>query len=200
MRYRIVLFDVDGVLIIPLKMFSVQYCEKYGIDLNKLEQFYLTKEFQDSGLGKFDLKDAIRIHNDKWQWSGEPDELLRLWFEGENHPNEKLLKIVQELRENGFPVYIATQQEKYRAKYLKDVVFDNKVDGMFVSHELGVGKHTPDFWDMVLSSLTKSHPDVKPSDIAYFDDKQSLVDLARSKGIDAYLYTKLEDVETALGI
>lgn len=31
-KYKIVLFDVDGVLLLPPKLFSQQYCEKYGVD------------------------------------------------------------------------------------------------------------------------------------------------------------------------
>ncbi len=112
-KYKIVLFDVDGVLIIPPKLFSEQYCEKYGVDCELQEQFYSTKEFKDSSVGKFDLKDAMRIHNDKWQWQGEADELMQMWFEGENYPNEPLLDIVKQLRASGTKVYLATQQENY---------------------------------------------------------------------------------------
>ena len=70
--YKVVLFDVDGVLIIPPKLFSQQYCEKYGVDPTQQERFYATKEFRDASVGKFDLKEAIKLHNDMWRWSGKP--------------------------------------------------------------------------------------------------------------------------------
>jgi hypothetical protein len=45
------LFDVDGVLVIPPKLFSQQYCEKFDKDEKLLNNFYATKEFKDSSLG-----------------------------------------------------------------------------------------------------------------------------------------------------
>jgi putative hydrolase of the HAD superfamily len=193
-RYKAVLFDVDGVLIIPPKLFSVRYCEKYGVNAELQEQFYATKEFKDASVGKFDLKDAIRIHNDKWQWHGDVDELLRMWFTAENQTNEPLLKVVEQLRSNGSKAYLATQQEKYRAQFLRDEVFKNKIDGMFVSCDIGYNKHENHFWKAILNQLQP----LKPSEIAYFDDRQSLSDLAKEHGIAAFLYNDALEVQNKL--
>ena len=189
LKYKVILLDVDGVLIIPPKLFSEQYCEKYGVDKELQQQFYTTKEFQDSSLGKFDLKDAVRMHNDKWQWEGDVNELLGMWFEGENYPNEPLLDIVKQLRANGAKVYLATQQEKYRKAYLEDT-FKNKIDGIFCSCDIAFSKHEDRFWGAVLDGL-----EIDPAEIAYFDDRQSIVDLAREQGIDAFLYESAEQVQ-----
>jgi putative hydrolase of the HAD superfamily len=169
-KYKNVLLDVDGVLIIPPKLFSEQYCEKYGVDSELQEQFYSTMEFKDSSVGKFDLKEAIHIHNDKWQWQGDVDELLKMWFEGENHPNEPLLDIVKQLRADGTNVYLATQQEKYRKAYLEEVTFKDKIDGIFCSCDIGYGKHEDHFWKAVLNQAEKIDADIEPADIAYFDE------------------------------
>jgi FMN phosphatase YigB (HAD superfamily) len=193
-KYKAVLFDVDGVLIIPPKLFSVQYCEKYGVNPDLQEQFYATKEFKDAGVGTFDLKEAIRIHNDKWQWHGEIDELLRMWFEGENYPNEPLFEVVEQLRSSDVKVYLATQQEKYRAQFLSDEVFKDKIDGMLVSCNIGYGKHENHYWNFVINQLQP----LLPSEIAYFDDRQSLVDLAKKHGISAFLYKNATQAQTEL--
>jgi FMN phosphatase YigB (HAD superfamily) len=192
-KYKVVLFDVDGVLIIPPKLFSEQYCEKYGVNKELQEQFYYTKEFQNSSVGKFDLKKAIRIHNDKWQWQGDIDELLEMWFAGEDHPNRALLNVVEQLRINNSKVYLATQQEKYRKKYLEEATFKNKIDGIFCSCDIGYAKHENYFWKAILNSLK-----IQPGDIAYFDDKQNLVELARQHGIAAFLYKSAEQVKNEL--
>jgi FMN phosphatase YigB (HAD superfamily) len=197
--FKVVLFDVDGVLIIPPKLFAEQYSEQYGVDHAKQVQFYATKEFQDASIGKFDLKEAIRIHNDKWQWHGNPDELLRMWFEGENYPNDGLLKIIERLRKEGVLVYLATQQEKYRAAYLKKEVFKDKIDGLFVTCDIGFSKNEDHFWRAVVSKLNESSPTIKPKDIAYFDDRQSLVDKAKEYGINSFLYTSNEQVSSEFG-
>ncbi len=197
-KYKIILFDVDDVLIIPPKLFSQQYCERFGINPRLQGKFYESKEWKDASLGKFDLKEALRLHNDKWQWHGEPDELLQMWFEGENYPNEDLFKVMKRLRKNGALVFLATQQEKYRAAYLRDVIFKDKIDGMFCSCDIGSRKSENHFWETTLSKLGVLLPDLKPYDVAYFDDNQGWVDKAKEFGVDAFLYTTVSGVSAVL--
>jgi HAD superfamily hydrolase (TIGR01509 family) len=192
-KFKVALFDVDGVLIIPPKLFSDIYCEKYGKDLKKLVPFYSSKEFKDSSIGKIDLKEAIRLNLDKWQWSGEIEDLISEWFDGENYPNSKLLNIIDGLRDSGVKVYIVTQQEKRRATFLRKKVFADKYDGFIVSCDLGLHKDTVEFWHKVVDEFG-----VSASDMIYFDDKQKLVDLACSIGINGYLFTTASEVEAVL--
>lgn len=188
-KYKAVLLDVDGVLVLPPRMFSEIYCEKYGKDLSQLTPFYDSREFQNALIGKMDLKDAITAHQDKWQWDGDLDQLINEWLEGENYPNNELLKVVDELRAADVKVYIVTAQEKYRATFLREKVFKDKYDGFIVSCDLGLAKHTSEFWQEVISRVGED-----PSSVAYFDDKQSLVELAHSFGIDTHVYTDVDNV------
>ena len=188
LKYKVMLFDVDGVLIIPPKLFSQQYCERFGKNEELLENFYSTKEFKDSSVGKFDLKDAIRLHNDLWQWDGEPYELLNMWFEAESQSNTELVDTTQILRKRGVPLYLATQQEKYRAAYLRDVVFEGKIDGMFCTCDIGFGKNEDSYWVVVLAELKNKYPEITPDEIIYFDDRLSLVEKAKEFSINAYVY------------
>jgi HAD superfamily hydrolase (TIGR01509 family) len=197
--FKVALFDVDGVLILPPKLFSNIYCEKYGVNLENLLPFYASKEFKDCSIGKLDLTEAITIHDDKWHWEGNPAELIDQWLKAENFPNQQLLKIVEELRRQNVKVYIVTQQEKYRAAFLRDIVFKDKFDGFFVSCDFGLHKDTAEFWQEVLIKLKKDVENLEPADIVYFDDKQKLVDVASSQGVKAYLYTRLQDATQRLG-
>ena len=187
-KYKVMLFDVDGVLIIPPKLFLQQYCERFGKNEELLQNFYSTKEFKDSSVGKFDLKDAIRLHNDLWQWDGEPYELLNMWFAAESQPNTELVDTTQVLRKSGVPLYLATQQEKYRAAYLRDVVFKGKIDGMFCTCDIGFGKNEDSYWEVVLVELKNKYPEITPDEIIYFDDRLSLVEKAKEFSINAYVY------------
>jgi len=187
------LFDVDGVLILPPRPFSKIYCEKYGKDLDKLEPFYKSDEFQDALVGKVDLKDAINAHQDKWQWNGDLDQLINEWLEGENYPNQDLLKVVDELRDAATKVYIVTAQEKYRATFLRDKVFNGRYDGFLASCDIGLPKHTVGFWQEVIKAINED-----PANTVYFDDKESLVKLASSLGINAHVYTDVESVKHIL--
>lgn len=182
----------------PPTLFAEQYCKKYGVDPKEQVKFYATKEFRDASLGKYDLKDALRQHNDLWQWPGTPEELMNMWFEGENYPNNELLDVVARLRKDGVKVYLATQQERYRKQWLEEKVFKDKVDGIFCSCDLGFNKHEDHFWRAVLDKLLADFPGLSASQIAYFDDRQTLVDKAREFGIDAQLYASVGEVEAVL--
>lgn len=197
-NFKVVLFDVDGVLIKVPKLFSEVYCEKYNIDLEKLEPFFDSKEFKDCSIGKMDLKEAITIHGDKWHWRGDPDELIAEWMQVENFPNNELLKIAEGLREEGIKIYVVTQQEKHRRDFLDQIVFNEKFNGFFASCDLGLHKDTIEFWKKILELLQYNNQDLKHEDIIYFDDKQKLVDLANSVGIKAYLYTSIDNAKKAL--
>ena len=197
-KYKIILLDVDGVLINAPRLFSEVYCQKYNVDLKKLEPFYESKEFKACSIGQMDLKEAILAHNDKWHWKGDPSDLINEWLQAENFPNNDLLEIVKELRNDGVKVYVVTQQERYRRDFLSKIVFKDKFDGFFASCDLGFPKDTIDFWQKLLTEILENNQNLAPEDIAYFDDKQKLVDLASTKGIRGFLYTDVEDVMNAL--
>ena len=192
---QLVLFDVDGVLAQPPRLFSEIYSNKYGVDINELQPFYKSNDFKNAILGKADLKELIIKHSDKWHWHKDPQILIDMWFAGEHVVNNELLDIVNKLRDKGIPVYLATQQEKYRAKYINDIMFPNKFDGSFVSCDIGHTKQVPEYWNYILEKLNK----YEPKNIYFFDDTQSCVDAARLAGINSILYNSVEQVNKILG-
>ena len=199
-KHRVLLLDADGVLVLPPKLFSEVYCEKYGIDPEKQQQFYATDDFKQALLGNLDLIEAIKQHNDLWQWEGDFNELVVMWLEAENYPNKDLVDLVNEYRQQGLPVYLATQQEKYRAKYLNETMFGDVLDGMFCSCDLHANKHDKSFWQSVIKSLSSKYEGIAPHEIVYFDDRQTIVDVAKDCGLDAHLYTEVSDVESLVTV
>jgi putative hydrolase of the HAD superfamily len=191
---KVLLIDADGVLLINEKIFSHQYAEEQGIEAEQLEPFF-HGAFRQATVGKADLKGLIAAHRDLWQWEGTADELMDKWFAAESNVDKKLVAILQSIRAAGTKVYLTTDQEKYRAAYLREKLFEDQLDGFFVSCDLGYEKIQPEFWRAVLHRL----PGIKPSEIIYFDDSLSKVDAARAAGIDARLYTDRTQVEDLLG-
>lgn len=187
------LFDADGVVIVPQKVFSGQYAEKYGLDPESFEAFF-REEFSDAITGKADLKDLIRKHNDIWHWERDPQELLDMWFAAENATDKALLEIIAQQRAKGMPVYMATNQEQYRAKYIREVLFPNVFSGLFISSEIGYTKRDPEYWVAVLGKLAIDVPDIRPDQVVFFDDSRDSIDGAKQAGIRAYLYEGIAQV------
>ncbi|HUB93142.1 MAG TPA: HAD family hydrolase [Verrucomicrobiae bacterium] len=197
MKPEIVLFDADGVLILPEEIFSKAYSRSRGLALEPFEQFF-RNDWKPIVTGKADLKESIAANPELWQWPGTIDDLLTYWFEVEDVRNEELMELVRELKKQGIQCYLATEQEKYRGDYMRDVMFKDLFDGYYITAELGVSKTEPKFFQMIIDDLEHRNPGVRPENIVFFDDSQSKVDTAHSVGIDAHLYTDVEQVRRCL--
>jgi putative hydrolase of the HAD superfamily len=192
---KVVLFDADGVLTLPEEAFSVVYARSHGLNPEPFEQFF-RNEWKQIVTGKADLKESIAAHPDLWQWSGDIDGLLKYWFETEDVRNEELLALIQEIKSQGIPCYLATEQEKYRGNYMREVMFKDSLDGCYITAEIGVSKAEPAFFQDIIDDLKRKYPEIEPKDIMFFDDNQSKVDTACSVGVDGRLYTGVEQVRS----
>ncbi len=196
---KVLLFDADGVLTLPEEVFSVVYTRSHGLDIAPFELFFKT-EWEDFVVGKRDLKEHISKNPNLWQWSGTPDELLKYWFDSENIKNNEMVEIVKTLRAKGNPCYLATEQEKYRGNYMRDVMFKDLFDGYFITAEIGHRKSQPEFFTYILNELASKHAVASPADVIFFDDSQSKVDSAKQAGITAHLFTGVGDFKKVLGL
>jgi len=199
MKSRVILFDADGVLTIPEELFSVVYAKSHGLDPEPFEVFFKT-EWSDFVTGEQDLKDHIRSNPNLWHWNEEPEKLLEYWFKSEDIQNSEMIELVKALRTNGIPCYLATEQEKYRGEYMKNVMFKNLFDGYYVTAEMGIKKSDPKFFEYIEKELTEKYSLSSPSDITFFDDSQSKVDAAKAAGLNAHLFTGIEDFKKELGL
>lgn len=194
---KCVLFDADGVLTLPEEVFSVVYARSHALDPEPFENFF-RNEWQPIVTGSRDLKESIAANPTLWHWTGTADELLDYWFKTEDVRNEELLNLIGELKDKSIPCYLATDQEKYRAEYMKNVMFKDSFSDYFVSADLGVTKTDPRFFELVLEKLRVQYPDLKPSEVIFFDDSQSKVDTAKALGIDARLFQSNDQVRELL--
>lgn len=195
---KTILFDADGVLTLPEEMFSVVYSKSHGLDPEPFETFFKT-EWNDFVLGKRDLKEHIHDNNDLWKWDGQPEELLEYWFKSEDVQNDEMIELIKQLRGTGMLCYLATEQEKYRGDYMKNVMFKDLFDGYFVTAELGLKKSDPKFFERIIELLNESGANIKPNDVMFFDDSQSKVDAAIMAGINAHLFTGIQQFKQVMG-
>jgi putative hydrolase of the HAD superfamily len=152
MKTPVVLFDADGVLTLPEEVFSVVYSRSHGLDPKRFEDFF-RNEWKPIVIGKKDLKLSIKENPSLWQWQGDIDDLLDYWFKTEDVRNEELIEVISELKDMGISCYLATEQERYRGEYMKNIMFKDLFDGYFVTAELGVSKTEPQFFELIIDKL-----------------------------------------------
>lgn len=188
---KCILFDADGVLI-HSEMFSIQYQRKFNVPDKDMLPFF-TGRFQDCMVGKADLIEIVRPWLEKWKWTGTVDEFLTFWFESEHNVDERLVKLIQELRKNKIKCYLATNQEKYRTQYMKDRMgFEGLFNHVFSSSDIGHKKDEKEFFTFVLNELKNEHG-IFPHDVMFFDDCEKHIEIAKSLDINAHLYTDIDN-------
>lgn len=73
--------------------------------------------------------------------------------------------MIHELKGQGIQCYLATEQERYRGNYMRDVMFKDLFDGYYITAELGVSKTEPGFFQMIADDLRRRYPEIEPEDI-----------------------------------
>lgn len=192
LKPKVILFDVDGVFIIPKTAFAAQYAKEQGIDPKAFKHFFQT-DFRQAMAGQADLKELLERNRELWQWPGNIDGLIARWFGAENYPNTALVELVRKFQRRGVACYLATNQEKYRADYIKNQMFPSVFDGFFISCELGCLKPSRTYLDSVLSYFAKHG--IKAQEIIYFDDNPKNVTAARGLGLQGIVYRSNNQVE-----
>ena len=181
---KVLLLDADGVVLKKHRYFSDTYAEDYGIPPEKVIPFF-KNEFRKCQEGEADLKEELVPYLKQWNWSGSVEEFMRYWFDTDTEVDNEVLDMVQKFREQGVQCYLATDQEKYRAEYIREMLH-GELDGFFFSCEVGASKDTPEFFTAVLKSVN-----VEPGEVTYFDDDQVNVKVAEKMGIDSHFYTDI---------
>ena len=185
---KVVLFDADGVVVTPDKVFSERMHEEHGVPQEDFKNFFYG-DFQKCLVDQADLKDLLKDKVVEWKWQGTVEELLEYWFQNESKVDDRVLDIVTQLREKGIKVYVATNQEKNRTEYFKnEMKFGEIFDGIFSSVDVGYKKEQPEFFNHVLETLN-----VKPEEVMFWDDSEDNIESAKSLGIQAYLYNDFEE-------
>lgn len=191
---KVVLFDLDGVLVASEKIFSKRLVEEYGADEASISQFF-NGVFSECLVGKADMKEEIREYTNRWRWNGSIDDLLHYWFSNEANVDERLLVVIQELRRQGIKCYLATNQEKYRTAYIaNEMGFSKILDGIFSSSSVGYLKNCPQFFEYVLNQMA----DIKPEEVLFVDDSEDNIETAQDIGIQAEIYTDFNNFQRKL--
>lgn len=184
-----ILFDADGV-VVQAKQFSSSYQREFDLADDAMSPFF-RGIFQECVLGKVDLLEAVRPFLKEWKWDKTAEEFLQFWFKSEHCINQKLVEKIKQLRSEGVNCYLATNQEKHRAKYMmEEMGLKNIFDGIFFSAELGFKKPDPEFFQKVLNILK-----IEGKEVLFFDDDQKNVDGAKKVDIKSFLYTDFEKFE-----
>jgi FMN phosphatase YigB (HAD superfamily) len=221
-RIRAAFFDGDGVILkMPKQHFHEVYAQREGLPPDSFQEFY-GPSYNDILRGRGDIKSHIEAHKHIWG-DHDPNELVAEWLKYDSQLNQPLLKVIRERRKRdlvasrrdaNFPVvglYLATVQEPIRFNHIKNNLVPGLFDNYYATCELGFLKVEEEdkhprtqtileapkarYFSKILGGLA-----VAPEQTAFFDDRPDNVEIARRKGINAYIYESPQQVERILSM
>lgn len=187
---RCIMLDVDGVLIDGRpkdgKNWSSSLHEDLGIDPSVLVEKFFMKSWTDIVTGKRDLLPALSAVLDEMAVKVTAQELVKYWFEMDSRIVEPVLRDCRAARESGISIFLATNQEHLRARYLMETLdLREEVDGIIYSAQIGLRKPQAGFFEHAVGVSG-----FRPEDLLLVDDTHANVLAAVEAGWRAVHWTE----------
>uniref|UniRef100_A0A9E7ZSL0 HAD-IA family hydrolase n=1 Tax=Bosea sp. NBC_00436 TaxID=2969620 RepID=A0A9E7ZSL0_9HYPH len=186
MRFKAVMVDVDGVVIVhpDPKGWAAHLERDLGLSPSLLQSAFFTPHWPDIILGRATLRDRLASVLAEIAPGLSADELIRYWFANDAHLDQGLLAELARIRAGGVTLHLATVQEHERARYIwEELALKQHFDAMHYAAELGWAKPAGEFF-----RAAAGRSGLAPQEIFFIDDKQANVDAARGEGWSAALW------------
>lgn len=183
MKIEAVLFDADGVVQNPVEPVE-QMLRSLIEDDSKIDGFVdaVFAAEQPCLTGGAEFVDALAGVLIAWGSHVTVEKALGIWTNIKPEPDA--LALVESIRARGIKVALATNQQFFRANYMKKVLgYDLIFDHLFYSCDLGLAKPDPEYFTAILKRL-----DVAGENTLFLDDHSANVEGARSAGLHAEIW------------
>ena len=183
---KAVIFDCDGMLNTEIR-FSKRLAQYVPLEISLP---FFKGPFQDCLVGRADLKEELAKVVKHWGWKESVTELMNFWFADEaNIFNDAFFPIMEDLRRRGVSIYLATNNEKYRTKYLLETRGLVKLfDSTFSSSIVGYKKPQKEFYEYMLAHIPE-----RKENVLYWDDDAEHIAISEGFGMPSRLYTTFDD-------
>lgn len=179
---KALLLDADGVVLKKGELFSEQFSREYNIPLEKVIPFF-KNELGRCQKGEADLKEVLPPYLESWGFNGTVDDFLEYWFR-DVEINSEIIELVAECKEKGIACYLASNNEKYRARRIEEKL-KGLLDGYFFSADLKIKKESPEFFRVVSQKIG-----IPPSEIGFVDNEEKNVESAKEAGVESRMYNR----------
>lgn len=189
---RCLMLDVDGVLVrgrpADGRPWATDLERDMGIDPGALQAAFFAVHWEEIVIGKRDLHGTLAGCLHRIAPDVSADAFIAYWFAMDSRIDRDLLAQCDDLRGRGITIYLATNQEHLRARYLlKELGLANHVDGLVYSAAVGARKPQAEFF-----AAAAAESGFSPGALMLVDDTGANVDAARAAGWLAVRWTGTE--------
>lgn len=183
------MIDVDGVLVSGRPSDGLHWAAgleaDLGLSFEILQDSFFKQYWEDIVTGRADLRERLTSILAQIAPELTAEQVLAYWFRQDARLNCELLEELATLRRGGLRVYLATNQEHERARYLMNTLgLAAHVDGCHYSAAIGHCKPTPEFFNAVAFRVG-----LPPGELLLIDDSEENVRAAIGAGWDAAHWT-----------
>ena len=130
-----------------------------------------------------------------WGVNLSKDQFVDYWFKTEKEVPE-MIEIVETLKKNGTKVFILSNNFRERTDYYNAHFSSLKMfDGLYYSWQTGFVKPSAEAYRNILEKNQ-----LAAADVVYFDDSEKNIEVARSLGIQAYIFVGPAQVKSVLNM
>jgi putative hydrolase of the HAD superfamily len=186
MRFKALMVDVDGVLIVhpDPRGWSANLERDFGISPETLQTEFFKQHWADVINGRADLRSRLASTLENIAKDVSADALIKYWFEQDAHIDQALLYQLGEVRAHGLQLHLATVQEHQRAQYIWHTLgFEHHFDAMHYAAELGSAKPAQEFFTAI-----EVRTGFQPHELFFIDDTPRNVEAAIERGWSAAIW------------
>ena len=191
---RCVMLDVDGVLVTGRpedgRSWATDIEHDLGIPLDRLQSDFFVPHWGAIVTGRTQLTDVLAGCLPDLATGVSVSDFLDYWFARDARLDDAVLDACGNLRAQGVSVYLATNQEHERARYLMDRLgLGAHVDGIVYSAAVGAKKPDRAFFDAALAQSGAT-----AGNTLLVDDTRANIDAAHAAGWHAALWLPGSDL------
>ena len=193
MKIEAVLFDADGVLQHQAVTLHSLLTGVLSLPPGEIEERY--QEVWDAEApmltGQGDFVETMSGLLEKWGRPGHVDTFVRA--SKDIRTDEAIVSIIRELRRAGILCCLASNQMKYRARYMSESLgYSSLFDREFYSCDIGHKKPDSAYFLAILAAL-----ELSPERVLFIDDNETNVAAALDLGMNAAAFQPGPEVEPA---
>lgn len=179
------MLDVDGVVLDDRRLWTADLEADLGIPPAHLQDGFFKKYWHKIVVGQAELEPVLGQALREMHLNVRAQDLIAYWFSNDAQIVTSVLEDVSRLRGSGWTVWLATNQDHARAKYLmEDLGLSSKVEGMCYSADLGARKPHRGFFQASMAKTGEA-----AAEHVLVDDMEANVAAARKAGWQAHQWT-----------
>lgn len=185
MKAKCLMLDVDGVLVFGRpsdgQHWMIGLLDDLGLSPHDLADGFFKAEWNNVVVGRKALLPTLQEALDRIAPSLPAEDLIAYWFEMSSRIVQPVLADVRAARDQGIPVYLATNQCHTRADYLMNTLgLRDETDGIVYSAKAGHKEPQVEFY-----AFAQKASGYRPDQLLMIDDTLENVEAARTSGWQA---------------